>query len=61
MNKFYRTTQAFDYLNANEIYRSFPIDNAYMRFWHDARDCGTFIPNWKVEQAISQGILEEVL
>lgn len=61
MTKYYRTIKAFDYLTANEIYRTYPIDSSHTRFWHDARDCGTFIANWKVEQAISQGFLEEVL
>lgn len=60
MNKYYRTIKAFDYLNANEVYRTYPIDKSHTRFWHDANDCGTFIPNWKVEQAIKNGLLLEV-
>lgn len=60
METFYRTTQAFDYLNANEVYRTWAIDRSHTRFWNDEKDCGTFIANWKVEQAIKQGILKEV-
>lgn len=60
MTKFYKTTIAFDYLNANEIYRAYAIDKAHTRFWHDANDCGTFIANWKVQQAINSGVLVEV-
>lgn len=53
----YKTTQAFDYLNANEVYRTWSIDKSYTRFWNDEKDCGTFISNWKVEDAIKRGIL----
>lgn len=58
--KHYRTTQAFDYLNADEVYRTWSIDKTHTRFWHDAADCGTFIANWKVQDAINNGILVEV-
>lgn len=57
MNTYYRTTKDFDYLNAGEVYRTYPIDKSHTRFWHDQKDCGTFIPNWKMQQAIDCGTL----
>ncbi len=58
--RYYRTTKAFDYLNANEVYRVYAIDRLHARFWNDEKDCGTFISNWKVEQAINDGTLVEI-
>jgi hypothetical protein len=60
MKKQYMTTKAFDYLNANEVYTTYAIDKTHTRFWHEANDCGTFISNWKVQDAIKSGILVEV-
>lgn len=60
MIKYYKTTKAFDYLNADEVYRTNPLDKAHTRFWNEDKDCGTFIPNWKVKQAIKAGVLIEV-
>lgn len=61
MIKHYITTKAFDYLNAGEIYKTFPIDSTHTRFWNEQKDCGTFIANWMVKQAIAQGLLKEIV
>lgn len=60
MKKYYETTKAFDYLRANEVYAVWPIDRSHMRFWNEQADCGTFIQNWKVQEAINNGYLKEI-
>lgn len=60
MDKFYKTTKPFDYLSADQIYRTYPLDKGHTRFWNIKKECGTFIANWQVEQAISSSILVEV-
>lgn len=59
--KYYETIKAFDYLNAGEVYKTFPIDSTHTRFWNEQKDCGTFIANWMVNQAIKQGLLKEII
>jgi hypothetical protein len=55
-----KALKPFDYLNAGEIYRVWAVDKTHTRFWNDEKDCGTFIANWAVENALKAGLLEEV-
>lgn len=61
MKKYYKTLKAFDYLTAGEVYAVYPIDKSNMRFWNEAKDCGTFLANWKAQEAINNKFLMEVV
>ena len=53
-----KAVRNFDYLNAGEVYNTWPIDLTHTRFWNVEKDCGTFIANWQVEHAIASGAIE---
>lgn len=53
-----KALKPFDYLTAGDVYTTWPLELTHTRFWNDQKDCGTFIANWQVEQAIANGLLE---
>lgn len=55
-----KALKPFDYLTAGDVYTVSPIDRTHTRFWNETKDCGTFIANWAVDQALTNGLLEEI-
>lgn len=55
-----KAIKPFDYLTAGEVYKVWPIDPNHTRFWNESKECGTFIANWAIDQAITNGLLERV-
>jgi hypothetical protein len=61
MNKQYQAIKPFDYLTPGDTYTTWPLELTHTRFWNEQKQCGTFIANWLVENAVKQGLLKEIV